>query len=268
MRKSLISLFVLVLALALAGCGQTSGFQPKTAEELLNQTKRAMEDLKQVHTSVVYDDSSVTSEPVTRESRNVHIQSDVQLQPLLAKEQMILQQPGQEPKKLDIFHADDQVVAKNKEGEWEQLTAAERSELTGAIVPFTAPVFDVSLLEPFIENAELEKIDYGYALYFEFTPSEYKQFIELIAASSGVDSDRFIHTHTGFPVIDKMELELTVNENTFFVTGFKLNANVTSYFGRDYVRYKQKLNATYSYFNDIDPIQIPAPAAELVKQKE
>ncbi|WP_301109444.1 DUF6612 family protein [Sporosarcina sp.] len=258
MNKRIIVLFLAVIVLAMAGCGKTSS-APSSAEDLLKKADQAMKDLQSVHTSIVFDESSVTSEPVERSSKKLHIQSNVELDPMKVSEEIVLQLPKQQPKNLKIFRQDEQLMIKEEDGEWQKMTDDERIKLLDVWVPFTAPLMDLSLLEPFVKDAELEKIDYGYALQFSLPPADYRKFMEQVAVNSPTPEE-FIHTHTGFPVLDKMDIELTINEKTFFVTGMKLSANVTSYFDRDYVRYKQKLDATYSYFNDIDPIQMPAGA--------
>ncbi|WP_153732990.1 DUF6612 family protein [Sporosarcina obsidiansis] len=263
MNKRIFVLFLAVILLTVAGCGKTSS-APSSPEDLLQKADLAMKELKSVHSSIVFDESSVTSEPVERSSKKLHIQSNVELDPVKVSEEVVLQIPKQQPKNLHIFHQNEQMSIKEEGGDWQTLTNEERKELLDVWVPFTAPAMDLSLLEPFVEDAELEKIDYGYALQFSLSPAQYRQFMKEVAVNSPIP-EQFIHTHTGFPVIDKMELELTVNEKTFFVTGLKMSANVTSYFDRDYIRYKQKLDATYSYFNDIDAIQTPAGVIDLLK---
>ncbi|EGQ27629.1 hypothetical protein HMPREF9372_0375 [Sporosarcina newyorkensis 2681] len=263
MNKRYFVLFLAVVLFAMAGCGKTSS-APSSPEDVLKKADAAMKELKSVHTSIVFDESSVTSEPVERDSKKLHIQSNVELDPIKVSEEVVLQIPKQQPKNLHIFRQDEQLAVQEEKGDWQAMTEEERKELLDVWVPFTAPAMDLSLLEPFIESAELEKIDYGYALQFSLTPAEYRQFMKEVAVNSPMP-EQFIHTHTGFPVVEKMDLELTVNEKTFFVTGMKMSANITSYFGRDYIRYKQRLDANYSYFNDIDPIQTPAGFAELLK---
>lgn len=247
------------LLLLLTGCGRTSSGAPADAEDLLDKAERAMGQLESVHSSIVFDESSVTSEPVARDSKKIHIQADADLKDEKAKEEIVLQIPKQQPKDISIIKEDGKLAVRSGEEDWEAMTEEQRVQMLDVWLPFTSPVMNLDLLKPFIEDAEIEKIDYGYALQFSLSPSDYRQFMKEVAVNSG-KPEEFIHTHTGFPVIEKLDVELRINEKTFFVTGLKLSSNVTSYFDRDYIRYKQKLDATYSYFNDIDPITIPEAA--------
>ncbi|PIC65473.1 hypothetical protein CSV79_02295 [Sporosarcina sp. P13] len=262
MNKRIFVLFLAVILFTMAGCGKTSS-APKSAQDVLDKAEAAMKDLKSVHSSIVYDESIVTSDPVKRTTKNVQIQSNVELDPLMVSEEVLYKIPKQGRQQLHIVQQQDQMAIKVDEEPWRTLTEEQRNGSFGVFVPFAAPVVDFALLQPFIETAEMKKVDYGYALHFSLSPAEYRQLVKNVSVHSN-DPERFIHTHTGFPVIDKMDVELRVNEKTFFVTGLKLSAQVTSYFGRDYIRYKHKMDATYSYFNAIDPIKLPADAAKLV----
>lgn len=256
--------FLLAAALfTLAGCGRTAS-APSDAADLLNKAEQAMEKLSSVHTTVAYDESSVTSEPAKRKSFVVQLQSDTELTNGKALETVMVKVPELPARHIQIAQNGSKLaMAEETEegsGAWQALTEDERKQLLGAGVPFTAPTASLALLEPFIGNAEMEKIDYGYALQFSLSPAEYREFISLFAKNSAAP-ESFLHSHSGFPVIDKMDIELKVDDSTFYVTSFKLSAQVTNYFGRDYIRHKQKFDAAYSYFNDIDPVAIPEKAA-------
>ena len=262
MNKRLIVLFLAVMVLTIAGCGKTSS-APSSAEDILEKAEQAMDKLASVHASIAYDESSVTSDPAKRTSKNVQVQADFEQAPLKSSEAVIWKIPKQGAKDIQLFRQGEQLALQEtlEEGKsgWQELTEDQRIELLGVWVPFASPVMDLSLLEPFVHDAELEKIDYGYALQFSLSPADYRQLMEAVSVNSP-RPEQFVHTHGGFPVVEKLDLELTVNEKTMFVTGMKMSANVTSYFERDYIRYKQKLDAKYSYFNDIDAISTPKDA--------
>lgn len=262
MNKRYTVLFLAVLLFIMTGCGKTSS-APSSAEDLLKQSQQAMNELESVHASIAYDESSVTSDPAKRDSKNVQVQADSERNPLKVSENVIWKIPKQGAKDLKLFRQGEtlalQETVEDQKGDWQKLTEDQRTNLLGVWVPFASPVMDLSLLEPFLDDAELEKVDYGYALQFSLSPADYRQLMEAVSVNS-VKPEQFIHTHGGFPVVEKLDLELTVNEKTLFVTGMKLSANVTSYFERDYIRYKQKLDAKYSYFNDIDKIATPKDA--------
>ncbi|AXH98927.1 hypothetical protein DV702_03800 [Sporosarcina sp. PTS2304] len=263
MNKRIFVLFLAVILFTMAGCGKTSS-APSSPQDVLDKAEEAMKELKSVHSSIVYDESIVTSDPVKRTSKNVQIQSNVELDPLQVSEEALYKIPKQGRQQLHIFQQQDQMVIKVDEEPWRQLTEEQRNGSFGVFLPFATPVMDFDLIKPFMETAEMEKVDYGYALHFSLSPAQYRQLVKNVSVYSH-EPERLIHTHTGFPVVDKMDIELRVNEKTFFVTGIKLSAQVTSYFERDYIRYKQKMDATYSYFNDIDPVTAPAEAATLLQ---
>ncbi|PIC73153.1 DUF6612 family protein [Sporosarcina sp. P17b] len=263
MNKSLIVLFLAVLLFTVTGCGKTSS-APSSAEDLMKKAEQAMEELQSVHANIAYDESSVTSDPAKRTSKNVQIQADIEQNPLKSSEEVVWKIPKQGAKNIQLFRQGTQLAMQEtfeeEKSEWLELTEAQRAELLGVWVPFVSPVMDFSLLEPFLHDAELEEIDYGYAIQFSLSPADYRQLMEIVSVNSP-QPEKFVHTHGGFPVVEKLDVELTVNEKTMFVTGMKMSANVTSYFERDYIRYKQKLDAKYSYFNDIDAISTPKDAA-------
>ncbi|PID16730.1 hypothetical protein CSV63_02250 [Sporosarcina sp. P34] len=256
MNKSLIVLFLAVMLFTVTGCGKTSS-APSSAEDLLKKAEQAMNELESVHANIAYDESSVTSDPAKRTSKNVQVQADIEQNPLKISEEVVWKIPKQGAKNVQLFRQGDELAMQEtveaEKSEWQELTEKQRTELLGVWVPFVSPVMDFSLLKPFLHDAEIEKIDYGYALQFSLSPADYRQLMEVVSVNSPQPA-KFVHTHGGFPVVEKLDVELTVNEKTMFVTGMKMSANVTSYFGRDYIRYKQKLDAKYSYFNDIDAI--------------
>lgn len=264
MNKRIFVAFLAVILFTMAGCGKSSS-KPKSAQDILEQAEEAMKELKSVHSSIVFDESTVTSDPGKRTTKNVQMQSDVELNPLKVSEEIVYKIPKQGRQLLHIFQQQDDMAIQVDEEPWRALTEKQRNHYLGVYVPFVAPVVDFSLLKPFMETARVEKIDYGYSLQFTLSPAEYRQLIKNVAVNSN-EAERLIHTHTGFPVIDKMEIELRVNEKTFFVTRLTLAAQVTSYFDRDYIRHKQKLQATYSYFNAIDPVQTPSATTALGKE--
>lgn len=262
MNKSLIVLFLAVMLFTVTGCGKTSS-APSSAEDLLKKAELAMDELESVHANIAYDESSVTSDPAKRTSKNVQVQADIEQNPLKVSEEVVWKIPKQGAKNMQLFRQDDELAmqetVETEKSEWQELTEEQRIELLGVWVPFVSPVMDLSLVKPFLHDAEIEKIDYGYAVQFSLSPADYRQLMEAVSVNSP-QPDKFVHTHGGFPVVEKLDVELTVNEKTMFVTGMKVSANVTSYFGRDYIRYKQKLDAKYSYFNDIDAISTPKDA--------
>ncbi|ARD49511.1 DUF6612 family protein [Sporosarcina sp. P33] len=262
MNKRFFVLFLAVILFTMTGCGKTSS-APSSAEDVLKKADHAMSKLESVHTSISFDESSVTSNPPKRTSQNVQVQADFQRHPLMVSEEVVWKAPLQTARNIKLFRQGDELamherLVKDKKG-WQEITEDQRAQLLGVWVPFASPVMDLSLLEPFADDAKLEKIDYGYALQFSLSPADYRKLMELVSVNSE-QPEQFIHTHGGFPVIDKLDIELKINDQTMFVTGVKMSANVTSYFKRDYIRYKQKLDATYSYFNDIDAIQTPKDA--------
>ena len=161
MNKSLIVLFLAVLLFTVTGCGKTSS-APSSAEDLLKkaENKRWM-NWNRSDANIAYDESSVTSDPAKRTSKNVQVQADIEQNPLKSSEEVVWKIPKQGAKNIQLFRQGNQLAMQEtleeEKSEWQELTEEQRTELLGVWVPFASPVMDLSLLEPFVHDAEIEK---------------------------------------------------------------------------------------------------------------
>ncbi|HEX5564883.1 MAG TPA: DUF6612 family protein [Sporosarcina sp.] len=263
MKKIISALAAGTLVLLLAACSSSGVAQKKmTAGDLLDKSQKAMDSsLKAVRSHIVFDDYAVTVydgdiENPEKASVKFDMNVDAFLDPAKVHLQANVLPLGVKAWNMDLYQVGDRVFANDdrKEG-WDRLPSGSVEELFGTLVAETYPVLDLSKFKEFEDEFILEPIEYGYALKLTLDRDGFKRLKELFP-DVGPRED-------GFSIIDKMELAIIFNNKTSYVTSFKMSADIRSFRDGNSYRSRQKLNATYSYFNDIEDFKLPKEVSDL-----
>lgn len=263
MKKIFSALAVGSLVLLLAACGNSGAPQKKlTAEELLDKSQEAMDkSLKAVRSHIVYDDYAVTVydgdiENPEKAGVKFDMNVDAFLDPVKVHMQSKVLPRGVKVYNMDLYQVGDQVfVTDDRNGEWDKLPSSSIEETFGTLVSEAYPTLDLSKFKEFKDEFVIEPIEYGYALKLELNRDGFERFKKLFP-DAGPRED-------GFSIVDKMELVITFNKSTSYVTSFKMSLDMRNYKEGNSYRARQKLNATYSYFNDIEDFKLPKEVSEL-----
>lgn len=266
MKKLISALAVGSLVLLLAACSSSGTAQKKmTAGDLLNKSQEAMDNsLKAIRSHIVFDDYAVTVYDGDIEN-NVKdgVKFDMKVEAFLDPAKVHLQSQvaprGVKAYTIDVYQVGNRVfVTDEHKDEWEELSSGSIEELFGTLVAETYPTLDLSKFKEFEDEFVLEPIEYGYALKLTLDRDGFKRFKELFP-DIGPRED-------GFTILDKMELVITINKNTLYVTSFKMSSDMRNYRDGNSYRSRQKLNATYSYFNDIEDFKLPKEVSDLAAE--
>ncbi|MGN7386576.1 DUF6612 family protein [Sporosarcina sp. SAFN-015] len=266
MKKIVSALAIGSLVFLLAACTNSGGAQKKlTAGDLLDKSQEAMDtSLKAVHSHVVYDDYAVTVYDGDIENpEKAGVKFDMQVEAFLDPAKIHVKSNvlprGEKAWDMDLYQVEDRVfVSDDRKGEWEELTSGSVEELFGALASVTYPTLDLSKFKEFEDELILEPIEYGYALNLTLDRDGVKRFKEIFPD--------FGPREDGFSIVDKMELVITFNKKTSYVTSFKMSSDMRNYSGGNSYRSRQKLNATYSYFNDIEDFNLPKEVSVLAAE--
>lgn len=266
MKKIINALAVGSLVLLLAACSSSGTAQKKmTAGDLLDKSQEAMEkSLKAVRAHIVYDDYAVTVydgdiENPEKAGAKFDMTIDAFLDPMKVRQKSIISPRGVRSWKQDLYQVGDRTFAKpEKENDWEELPSGSIEELFGTLAAESHPMLDLSKFKEFEDEFILEPIEYGYALRLSLDRNDYKRIKELFP-DIGPSQD-------GFNIVDKIELVITFNKSTSYVTSFKWSSDMRNYSDGNSYRSRQKLNATYSYFNDIEDFKLPEKVSNMAAE--
>ncbi|WP_252503390.1 DUF6612 family protein [Sporosarcina sp. Marseille-Q4943] len=266
MKKIVSALAIGSLVFLLAACTNSGGAQKKmTAGDLLDKSQEAMDtSLKAVRSHIVFDDYAVTVYDGDIENpEKAGVKYDMQVEAFLDPAKVHVQSKvlprGVKAYNMDLYQVGDRVfVTDDRKGEWEELPSGSIEELFGTLVSETYPILDLSKFKEFEDEFVLEPIEYGYALNLTLNRDGFKRFKELFP-DAGPRED-------GFSIVDKMELVITINKSTSYVTSFKMSLDMRNYSGGNSYRARQKMNATYSYFNDIEDFKLPKEVSNMAAE--
>lgn len=250
----------------LSACSSGSTGQVQTAASVFERAQAASENLTSVTTRLSFDDFVKDSEKEEPFSNKMQIDSVAQFHPLVNHQEVIIQPRIEEPWKMDLYQLDDTLVVKDDHHpEWKTTSVSQFGNMFGGLVANASPAMDLSIFEPFVEEMELVPVHYGYALNLSLSAEQYKQFVKLLYEQMNNAETPFDEKMLGYPIVEKMDIELIINSKTFYVTSAKVTMDVTNYFGRETLRTRQKLSANYSYFDDTGTVQVPADVQQLTK---
>lgn len=269
MKKVFNGIIVGLIALLLAACGSAQANHQLTAQEVYERAKEASGKLEQVRTTVVYEDFWKTTVPDERMSVKYEMTSDATLQPETFMQRVLVNPLGEKSWQADIYKVNDRLfMKKGGESNMEEIASGSMTELFGTMVAAVNPTLDFTIIELFKDDFELEKIDYGYRLKLELSREQYKEFRRLMLDE--VTDEALAEIEDEYPLINKFEMEISIDALTYFVSNFKMTLDTTAYStttidGNSH-RVKQKMNAGYSRFNDVETVNIPAAVQEAAAQ--
>lgn len=255
--KSMLRLMMLgVLFLVLTACTQVNAKKSLTAEDVFEKAEEASDKLESAKAHIVIEDLSAPTDPEQKKITKYDIQSIFTAKPDVLNQKVHISQSKMEPWDVELYRLENRIFGKeDPKQEWDELPANSLSEMFGPLYQYINPKMDLSLFDDFKNEFELEPVDYGYALTLSMTKDQFKQFSKkLFGSESGV----FQEDGKSFLLAERMDFQIVIDRNTWFVTDFKMLTDTTTYVGRDAHRLRKKVNVTYSYFNDIDEIQVPA----------
>ncbi len=266
MKKIISALAIGSLVLLLTACNSSDAGQKKmTAGDLLDKSQEAMNtSLKAVRSHIVFDDYAVTvfdGDIENPEKAGVKFDMKVEafLDPAKIHVQSNVVPRGVKAFNMDLYQVEDRLfVTDEHKDEWEEVSSGSVEELFGTLASVPFPILDLSKFKEFEDEFILEPIEYGYALNLSLDRDGVKRFKELFPD--------FGPREDGFTIVDKMDLAITFNKSTSYVTSFKMSSDMRNYSGGNSYRSRQKLNANYSYFNDIEDFKLPKEVSDMAAE--
>lgn len=268
--SKVFKVFVLgLVALLLTACSNDEAKQGMTAQDVFEKAQEASSKLKKVRTFISYDDFWKTSSPRESYSMKYEMTSDAMLQPNIVKQDIKIrpQLLNGNPWDAEVYKVDDRVFIKDKQTTaWEELQSGSIAELFGSMIENVQPTLDLAFFNSFKDDFVLEPIDYGYNLRLSLSREQYEEFKKMLFQSNnGSETDPDI-LDDQFPIINKFDIVIGIDSNTFYVTDFKMSLDTTTYsmlkVDGNAHREKQTIDAVYSYFDNVDDVKVPSELVE------
>ncbi len=252
-----------LVALLLTACSSVEAKKGTTAQDVFEKAKEASSTLESVRTHISYDDFWKTTVPVERSSVKYEITSNASLQPETFKQSVKVSPAGGIAWDAEVYKMDDRVFIKdNQKMVWKELESGSIAELFGAMIANVQPTLNLEFFNAFKDDFVLEPIDYGYNLKLSLSRDQYKEFKKTLFLSNNGSETEMDVLNNEFPLVNKFDIVIGIDSNTFYITGFKMMLDTTTYStiqidGNSH-RVMQTINAIYSHFNNEDDIIIPA----------
>ncbi len=260
-----------LVALVLSGCSSVEAEKNMTAQDVFEKAKETSTKLQNVRTHISYDDYWKTTAPLERQSIKYDMISEASLHPETFKQTVTVQPAGGTAWVADIYQLEDRVFMKKDHGEiWEELTSGSIAELFGSMIGNVHPTLNLEFFNAFKDDFVLESIDYGYNLKLSLTRDQYKEFKKILFLSNNGSEIEMDVLNSEFPLINRFEIVIGIDINTFYITDFQMMLDTTTYSttkidGNSHHE-KQTINAIYSYFDNVDTVKIPTAVQDAVAQ--
>ena len=260
-----------LVALLLTGCGSVEAKKNMTAQEVFEKAKETSTKLQNVRTHISYEDFWKTTAPLEKQSITYDMISDASLHPDIFKQTVKVQPAGGTAWDAEIYQLKDRVFIKKDKGKsWEELPSGSIAELFGSMITNVHPTLNLEFFNAFKDDFVLEPIDYGYNLKLSLTRDQYKEFKNILFLSNNGSETEMDVLNSEFPLINKFDIVIGIDINTFYITDFKMMLDTTTYSttkidGNSH-RVKQTINAVYSHFDNVDAVKIPTDVQDAVAQ--
>ncbi|WP_203246828.1 DUF6612 family protein [Sporosarcina beigongshangi] len=252
-----------VLAVVLSACGNAAAKGNLTAQEVFEKAKVAASELQSVHTTVAFEDFWQTSAPMARMSTKYDFISDATLHPETFKQRLLVSSSDQEKWEANVYKMNDRIfIEKDSTKTLDELTSGTLSEMFGIMVEQMNPTLNLSFFDTFADDFELEPIDYGYNLRLSMSREQYEEFQKLVSGLDDISGE--------YAFINKFDIVIGIDINTFYTTDFKLVLDTTTYstteLNGNSKRTKQTMTAVYSKYDHVEPIKLPVNVVDAAAQ--
>ena len=266
MKKLISALAVGSLIFILAACSSSGEAQKKmTAGDLLDKSQETMDkSLKAVRSHIAFDEYAVSVydgdiENPEKAGGKLDMNVEAFLDPAKISMKSHVIPQGEKAWNMDLYQVNDRAfVNDDRKAGWEELPSSSIEELFGTVVSETYPMLDLSKFKEFKDDFALVSHEYEYALNLMLDRDGFERFRKLFP-DIGPRED-------GFTIVDRMELVITIDKNTSYVTSIKLFSDAKNYNQGNSYRSRQKMNVTYSYFNDIEDFKLPKEVSDMATE--
>ncbi|MER2088585.1 MAG: DUF6612 family protein [Sporosarcina sp.] len=271
MNKAFKILVFGLIAFLLTACSNVEAKKGMSAQDVFEKAKEASAQLKNVRTHISYDDFWKTTTPEERHSVKFEMTSDAALNPVAFKQNVKARPADGNAWDAEVYQLEDRVFIKDdQKNVWEELPSGSIAELFGSMIANVHPTLNLEFFDAFKDDFVLEPIDYGYNLKLSLSREQYKEFKKILFnLDDGSETDMEV-LNSEFPLINKFDIVIGIDINTFYITDFKMMLDTTTYSttkidGNSH-RVKQTINAVYSHFDKAVDLKMPADVLDAVAQ--
>lgn len=271
MKKWITIVSAGMLALALSACGQTA--EPKkdpvtgkeeevvvksdlTAEEVLEKANAAAETQQSMHMEMDVDQTIEMGDE--KQDVKSTVDSEIILEPLAMRQTVNMQVAGEEMA-VEQYITEDGIFMKDPEsGEWMKLPNEMYEQMSGQMADSMSSPVDYSIYEEFGDDFTFEQTNDEYILKLKGSGEKFSSVVkETMEQNMPAGMDEQMLEVISNMKIESIDLEFTVDKETFFTKDLDMKMIMTMEEDGEQVKITQSIKGTISKINEIEEIKVP-----------
>jgi len=270
MKKSLLMLLAAILTAGLVACGDGTS-DGLSSEEVYEKSFEAMEEMESASTVIdIEQDISAVDEDFNI-TMGMSLDGDIIIDTNEMHQEMSVSMGGDglgglaEDMTMEFYLTEDAFYVQSPENgdEWVKLDPAEIGMFDDLLDQQEEPSDQLEMFEEYIEDLSLEEEDDSYVLKLTADAEGFDQLIEETLGDSM--ADEMIGTDFDFSEdmdIHELTYEMVIDKETFYLTDFTLDMDLTMTIDGESADMKQSMSASYENINEIDSIEVPEEIVE------
>lgn len=260
MKKLLGLGSAIFLAAGLTACGTTTS--GKDVEDIINSSIAASEDLESFHVKMEMEQDIIPAaedaEKVTQEST---IEMDYVTEPLGLYQTTEMTMMGM-PIEAETYFTEEGMYTKDSmSNQWQ----AAPKEMSDSIVQMSKDQADATeqlkQMKEYIKDVKVDEKDDRYVISFSASGEEYQNLVEEQVEATMPEGLMPKEMLEGLKV-NKLDYTYEIDKKTYHPLNFTVNMDFDMEIEGEKVQSVQKMTGSYSKFNEIEDITIPAEVKE------
>ena len=268
-----------MLVLALAACGNESKEAPETSKkeesdaekqvaepkkdeltavDLYKKAFEAMDEQNSMHVKMDVDHNAAAPEQDFNSSTKMNIDLDLVVEPF-SLHQAAQTNVDNEKMLLEWYATDDVFYFYNEfEDIWFDLPEEDKEEFVGDITEEIDQFLFLELFEDFAKEFTVEETDDAYTIKLTSSGDKFEDLIDALVIDEMRDEfEEDEEVEIGIREISKMNIDFSIAKETFYITGFNLDLEVSLEVDGVEMIIVQKTNTVVDKLNEFDKVEIP-----------
>lgn len=264
MKKSLFTLLVALLTAGLVACGDGNS-DGLSSEEVYEKSFEAMEDMESA-TMAIDIEQEIADDEDFNMTTSMSLNGDIIIDTNEMHQEMDVSMGGEglgglgEELSMEFYLTEDAFYVQSPEDgdQWIKFDPEEAGMFDDLLDQQEEPSDQLEMLEEYIEDLSIEEEDGTYVLTLTADADGFEELIEDTIDDSMADD--MIGTDFDFTEdmdIHELTYEMVIDKETFYLTDFTLDMDLTMTIDGDTADMKQTISASYDNINEIDSIEVP-----------
>jgi len=265
-------LLAAILTAGLVACGSDDETSDGlSSEEVFEKAFEAMDDMESATMEIDIEQEIEAAEEDFNITMGMSLNGDIIIDTNEMHQEMDVTMGGDglgglgENLSMEFYVTEDAFYVQSPENgdEWVKLDPEELGMFDDLLDQQDDPSDQMEMLEEYIEDLSLEEEDGTYVLKLTADADGFDQLIEDTLGESMADD--MIGTDFDFSEdmdIHELTYEMVIDKETFYLTDFTLDMDLTMTIDGETADMKQSMSASYDNINEIDSIEVPEDVVE------